>query len=143
MWRLMLLLVLLAACGPQADANAVVQVFLSAREVGDVDGALSVVAPDAVMRAPNELQYRGIDQIRQRLQATLSDYSLELTQAPRLDTGHVSWRDNLYSLANARWVGELAWEADVTDFKITNIRGQVIRGASGIICPLCPEGTRI
>jgi len=37
----------------------------------------------------------------------------------------------------------LAWDATVSHDKITDVRGQVVRGASGIICPQCPEGTRI
>jgi hypothetical protein len=118
-------------------------VFLSAREVGDIDGAMSVMSPEVVMRAPNELEYRGVAQVRQWLQASVSDYSYQLTEAPKLTSGHVTWRDNLYSVSGSRWVGELGWEVSVTDLKITTINGRVIRGASGIICPQCPSGTRI
>ena len=141
----------LAACGPQADAKTVVEVFLSAREVGDVNSALTVVAPDATLRAPNEVQYNGATQIGQYLQTTVNAYSFELTQAPKLQapepwaeaTALVTWQDTLYSQSNGRWIGDLTWEAHVADYKITQLRGTVVRGASGIICPSCPEGTRI
>ncbi|HEY8693608.1 MAG TPA: nuclear transport factor 2 family protein [Chloroflexota bacterium] len=137
------MLLALTACGPRADAKTVAEVFLSAREVGDVEGAVSVMSPEVVMRAPNALEYRGLAQVRQWLQASVSDYSYQLTEAPTLSGAHVSWRDNLYSLTGSRWVGELAWEVSVTDLKITAISGRVVRGASGIICPQCPPGTRI
>ena len=140
---LLLLVSALAACGPQADAKTVVEVFLSARDSSDLDGAMSVVAPDVVMRAPNELEYRGAPQVRQWLQATMQDYTYELTQAPRLAGSEVDWRDNLYSQAGSRWVGEIEWQAQIANLKITSISGRVIRGASGIICPQCPPGTRI
>lgn len=147
MSRLAALLVLgltLAACGPPADSLTVVQVFLSAREVGDVSSAMSVVAPNATLNAPNRLLYRGSEQIGQWLRSTLNEYSFQLTDAPQaVSPGHVIWRDNLYSQANNRWVGELAWDATVSHDKITDVQGQVVRGASGIICPQCPEGTRI
>src|SRR5437868_11484780 len=100
MWRLLLALVVLAlsACGPQADARTVVDVFLAAREVGDVDGAMTVIAPDVVMRAPNELQYRGADQVRQWLRASLSEYVYKPSEEPHLSGSNgVTWRDNLYS----------------------------------------------
>ncbi|HLG71281.1 MAG TPA: hypothetical protein VK009_12715 [Chloroflexota bacterium] len=134
----------LAACGPRPDAKTVVDVFLSSRDVGDVDGAMTVVAPDVVMRAPNELQYQGAGQVRQWLAATLSDYSYKPSEAPRITApNHVSWRDNLYSQDGARWVGEIEWQASIADLKITFLQGTVLRGASGIICPRCPPGTRI
>ena len=53
-----------------------VEVFLNAREAGDVDGALPVVAPDIVMRATNELEYRGADQLRQWLVSTGQDLAV-------------------------------------------------------------------
>lgn len=147
MWRLtlpILALLALTACGPQADAKTVVEVFLSAREVGDVNSAMSVVAPNATLRAPNEVLYKGAGQIGQYLQTTLADYSFELTQAPKIEAAqHVSWQDTIYSQANGRWIGDIAWQAEVTDYKITDLRGTVVRGASGIICPQCPDGTRI
>jgi hypothetical protein len=119
-------------------------VFLSSRDVGDVDGAMTVVAPDVVMRAPNELQYRGADQVRQWLQVTLSEYLYKPSEPPRLgNANEVSWRDNLYSQDGSRWVGEIEWQAGVVDLKINSIEGKVVRGASGIICPRCPPGTRI
>jgi hypothetical protein len=133
----------LAACGPQADAKAVVEVFLSSREVGDIEGAMSVVAPDVVMRAPNELQYKGLPQVRQWLQASLNEYSYQTVSAPKMNGADVTWRDNLLSQSGGRWVGEIEWQATVTDLKITALNGKVIRGASGIICPQCPPGTRI
>ena len=133
----------LAACGPQPDAKTVVEVFLSSRDVSDVDGAVSVLAPNVVMRAPNEVEYRGADQVRQWLRSTVAEYKYELAEEPRLNGGHVSWRDNLSSLDGARWVGEIAWDVTVSDLKITTIDGRVVRGASGIICPRCPAGTRI
>jgi hypothetical protein len=135
------LTLMFAACGPRADARTVVEVFLSSREVGDLDGAMSVVADEVTVRAPNELQYKGAGQARQWLQATLNDYSFQMAEPPRMDGGRVLWRDNLYS--GSRWVGEIGWEADVADLKIKTITGRVIRGASGIICPQCPPGTRI
>jgi hypothetical protein len=121
----------------------VAEVFVSSRDVGDIDGAVSVMSPEVVMRAPNELEYRGLTQVRQWLQASASDYSYQLTEAPKLSSGHVAWRANLYSVSGSRWVGEIAWDIAVTDLKITTISGRVIRGASGIICPRCPAGTRI
>lgn len=145
MWRLVvaLAMLLLAGCGPRPDDKTVVEVFLSSRDAHDVDSAMSVVAPNADMKAPNELQYKGVEQIRQWLQATLNDYSFELTQSPRLNGGHVTWRDNLYSVSGQRWIGEIAWDASVVDLKISTIDGRVVRGASGIICPSCPPGTKI
>ena len=145
MWRLVLALplLLLTACGPQADAKAVVDVFLSSREVRDVDSAMSVMAPNASMRAPNELQYKGVEQIRQWLQNTLNDYTFELAEAPRVAGDRVSWRDNLYSQDGVRWVGEIEWHAAVAALKIASVQGKVVRGASGVICPRCPPGTRI
>lgn len=140
----MLVVLALSACGPEADAKTVVEVFLSAREVGDVNGAMSVVAPDATLRAPNEVLYKGADQISQYLKTNVRDYSFELTQAPKAEAAtRISWRDTLYSQTNGRWIGDIAWEAMVTDYKISDLRGSVVRGASGIICPQCPEGTRI
>jgi hypothetical protein len=137
-------LLALAACGPQADSKTVVEVFLSAREVGDVSSAMSVVSPNATLRAPNQVLYKGADQITKYLQTTLNDYSFELTQAPKLEAPeHVSWKDTLYSQANGRWIGDIVWEAVVSDDKISDLHGTVVRGASGIICPQCPEGTKI
>jgi len=133
----------LAGCGPQPDAKTVVEVFLSSREVGDIDGAMSVVADDVIMRAPNELQYKGLPQVRQWLQASLNEYSYQLSSAPKPSGAEVTWRDNLYSQSGGRWVGEIEWQASVTELKIMTINGKVIRGASGIICPQCPPGTRI
>ena len=145
MWRLVLAfpILLTAACGPRADAATVVQVFLSSRDVRDIDSAMSVVAPNATMRAPNELQYSGGEQIRRWLETTLNDYSFELTQAPQASGTHVSWRDNLYSNTGKRWVGEIAWDVSVTGIEISSIDGRVVRGASGVICPSCPPGTKI
>jgi hypothetical protein len=133
----------LTACGPQPDAKTVVEVFLSSRDVSDVDGAASVLAPNVVMRAPNEVEYRGADQVRQWLRTAMAEYKYELIEEPRLNGSRVSWRDNLSSLDGSRWVGEIAWDVAVSDLKITSIDGRVVRGASGIICPLCPAGTRI
>lgn len=146
MWRLLAAFILLAltACGPQPDAKTVVDVFLSARDAGDIDGAMSVVAPNVTMRAPNELVYEGPDQVRQWLQATLVEYVYNVSEGPTITTPNdVTWHDNLYSQDGARWVGEIEWQAGVSDLKIATIRGRVIRGASGIICPRCPPGTRI
>jgi len=140
---LLIVMLALCACGPRADAKTVVEVFLSSREAGDIDGAMSVVAPEVVMRAPNELQYQGGGQVRQWLQATLSEYIYKLSEPPALNGNEVTWRDNLYSQSGFRWVGEIEWQAAVTDLKISSIRGRVVRGASGIICPQCPPGTRI
>ena len=133
----------LAGCGPQPDATTVVEVFLSSRDVSDVDGAASVLAPNVTMRAPNEVEYTGAEQVRQWLRTTIAEYKYELIEAPRMNGNRVKWRDNLSSLDGARWVGEIAWEAAVSDLKITSIDGRVVRGASGIICPRCPAGTRI
>jgi hypothetical protein len=140
----MVALVMLVACGRQADAKTVVEVFLSSREAGDLNGAMSVVAPDATLQAPNQVLYTGAAQISRYLQETMNDYSFELRQAPKAESAHrVSWQDTLYSQVNNRWIGDIAWEAQVTGYKITALRGTVERGASGIICPQCPEGTRI
>jgi hypothetical protein len=140
-----LLLASLAACGPQADPKTVVEVFVAARDAGDIDGAMSVVSPDVVMRAPNELQYRGVSQVREWLQATLADYVYRPSELPKSASGasEVTWRDNLYSQSGSRWVGELEWQARIDGLKISSLQGRVVRGASGIICPLCPPGTRI
>lgn len=144
-WPLLLLAAILAtsACGPQPDAKTVVDVFLSARDVSDVDGAISLLSPDVVMRAPNELEYRGASQVRQWLEASVANYKYELLDAPKLNGSHVTWRDNLSSLDGSRWVGEIAWDVSVKDLKIDSITGRVVRGASGMICPQCPPGTRI
>jgi len=139
----LLLAVSVCACGGQAAPTTVVDVFLSARDARDVDGAMTVIAAGITMNAPNEVQYRGAGQLRQWLQATLHDYYFERSQTPHLDGGQVAWRDNLYSLSGQRWVGEIAWQASVRGAQITAIDGRVIRGASGVICPLCPPGTRI
>ena len=133
----------LTACGPQPDAKTVVEVFLSSRDVSDVDGAVSVLAPNVTMRAPNEVEYQGADQVRQWLRTAFAEYKYELLEEPRLNGNHVKWRDNLSSLDGERWVGEIAWDVSVIDLKITSIDGRVVRGASGIICPRCPAGTRI
>ncbi len=146
MWRLVLalLFVSVTACGPQADAKTVVDVFVSARDTGDVDGAMSVLSPDIIMRAPNEVEYRGPAQVRQWLASTLADYSYKPSEAPKLvNSGEVTWRDNLYSQTGGRWVGEIEWQAGISNLKIDSIRGRVLRGASGIICPQCPPGTSI
>jgi hypothetical protein len=145
MWRALLALLLLAlsACGPRADAGTVVEVFLASRDARDVDGAMSVMSPEVVMRAPNELQYRGEAQVRQWLQSTLQEYSYQLVEGPKRSGTQVTWRDNLVSQSGSRWVGEISWDVAVTDLKITAIEGKVVRGASGIICPQCPPGTRI
>ena len=138
-----LLLLALSACGPQADAKTVAEVFLSARDVDDVDGAMPIMAPGVVMRAPNELEYRGPAQVRQWLQTNLAEYTYKLSEAPKMSGSRVTWRDNLYGADGSRWVGELAWDISVTNLEITAIDGRVLRGASGAICPRCPPGTRI
>ena len=145
MWRLLPVLILLAlsSCGPEANAKTVVEVFISARDSGDVDGAMSVLAPEVILHAPNELEFRGAAQVRQWLQGTLADYSYQPSAGPTLAGAEVSWNDNLYSLTGSRWIGEIEWQATISQLKITNLHGRVLRGASGIICPQCPPGTRI
>jgi len=147
MWRLALalgfLLMGVSACGPKADAKTVVEVFLSSRDTHDVDGALSVLAPDAALRAPNELQYTGAQQIRQWLQGELNNYSFQISAQPKMEDGRVTWHDNLYNFAGDRWIGEIAWTAEVADMKISALQGRVVRGASGVICQTCPPTTSI
>jgi hypothetical protein len=145
MWRLVIALSLLAftACGPRPTPRTVAEVFLSSRDVGDVDGALSVMSSEVVLRAPNEMEYKGADQVRQWLRDSTADYRYQLAAEPIMSGNRVSWRDNLSSISGARWVGEIGWELSVSDLKITAIQGKVLRGASGIICPRCPPGTRI
>ena len=128
----------LCACDPTASPLTVADVYLSSRQAGDLDSAVAMFAAGAAVRAPNEVVYTGPAQIRSWLEVTLRDYYYQPQDAPAQVGDRVFWTENLYSRSSGKWVGEVSSDVQISADHIQSMKSAVVKGASGVICPLCP-----